>query len=532
MKQEKYEEPKLRMTNTDKYNNKKELLKRYAKKHSKKLSTKNISQSKNKVNSDKEKLAFKKQIKELQKQLQSEKQNNQNQASKYKSRLRNLKQANHQLRNEHKIFEKEKQNFYAEQKIIEQDNIKKYGELISSFNYLEQLGFDINNPIELKKLKEHYNNQLFNFIVYMMVYEQNYQKLRTNASIVNKHRRDWELRVNKFNLQVKSYKGVLKKNQKEIAKLKHRVKVLKENNNYLQNKIFNFEHHFHDIPNMLSYLLEHVTTNNINSFEQLSVLNQRVHDTFNQKATAKEQYTVHKKDELIYGYVLNKDGKHYLTNNTNNLTIEFSADVHQSKKLKDGIAIAIKKNKNHEYYLVRFYPIVDWLNHELQEHGSVNLTKSTINNKGVKALPLLHINTTNNKQRKNISNNKIAKENVQNSQEEIIRLTDKRELSWLKQQKVLIIGNKNVKEFSNQVKKYCVTDTIDAYEKSLQLIFTQMRTHNIIFILKGSVPHSITNYIKINPILEKSVQYFYTPKKYDGVNRLHLVYSNKEENND
>lgn len=110
-----------------------------------------------------------------------------------------------------------------------------------------------------------------------------------------------------------------------------------------------------------------------------------------------------------------------------------------------------------------------------------------------------------------------------------IVLTDADELAWLKDKNVLVLGNKFSDGFLRETRKYVNVTVLDAYEDGMHQIFGAMEHADYIFLLIGSVPHAVTEYMKGQPDLAEGsskVQVFDTPAKYDGVIRLHYLYAN------
>lgn len=123
---------------------------------------------------------------------------------------------------------------------------------------------------------------------------------------------------------------------------------------------------------------------------------------------------------------------------------------------------------------------------------------------------------------------KPKKQTKSKENEHAITITDPVEISWASGQDVLVIGNKFSSGFIDELKKYCNVTVKDAYEDGLQQIFNAMHSADYVFLLVGSVPHAVTEYMKTCDDLAKGstkVQVFDTPAKYDGVARLHYLFS-------
>ncbi|TSO25477.1 hypothetical protein [Lactobacillus sp. LL6] len=117
----------------------------------------------------------------------------------------------------------------------------------------------------------------------------------------------------------------------------------------------------------------------------------------------------------------------------------------------------------------------------------------------------------------------------QRQNEHKITITNQAEINWLKNLNVVLVGNKYSAGFVNEMKKYCNLKIFDAYEDGEQQIFKAMHSADYVFLLIGSVPHSITVYSKATEDLNEysnKMQIFDIPAKYDGVIRLHYLYAN------
>lgn len=143
--------------------------------------------------------------------------------------------------------------------------------------------------------------------------------------------------------------------------------------------------------------------------------------------------------------------------------------------------------------------------------------------------PSISISSTNPSGNKLTSKENKSKINhVENKHK--ITITNEQEIACLKDLNVVLVGNKYSSGFVNQLKKYCHLTVFDGYEDGEQQIFRAMHSADYVFILIGSVPHSITVYAKGNTDLDENsdkVQIFDVPAKYDGVIRLHYLWENQ-----
>lgn len=148
--------------------------------------------------------------------------------------------------------------------------------------------------------------------------------------------------------------------------------------------------------------------------------------------------------------------------------------------------------------------------------------------------PTISVKQNEHKNLKKKEKNCLNSTNYVKNQHEI-KITNDQELMWLKKLNVVLVGNKYSSGFVSEIKKYCHLKIFDAYEDGEQQIFRAMHTADYVFVLIGSVPHSITVYTKSTKDLGENsnkVQIFDVPAKYDGVIRLHYLYVNHADKAD
>ncbi|MDH5100555.1 hypothetical protein OQI87_05320 [Lactobacillus kefiranofaciens] len=61
-------------------------------------------------------------------------------------------------------------------------------------------------------------------------------------------------------------------------------------------------------------------------------------------------------------------------------------------------------------------------------------------------------------------------------------------MTWLKDKKLVVVGNKYSAGFINEIKKYCKVQIFDAYEDGIEQIFKAMHAADFVFLLIGCSP--------------------------------------------
>ncbi|MCC4369644.1 hypothetical protein [Limosilactobacillus reuteri] len=112
---------------------------------------------------------------------------------------------------------------------------------------------------------------------------------------------------------------------------------------------------------------------------------------------------------------------------------------------------------------------------------------------------------------------------------EKVTIINSDKIAWLYSKNLLLIGNKKIDFMVTQLRKYVNLSVMDAYEESLPLIYKKIQAADYVFVLLGSVPHSLTNYLKQHPEFDNKVEYFYRADANEGVRRLNYLYMNSEK---
>lgn len=119
------------------------------------------------------------------------------------------------------------------------------------------------------------------------------------------------------------------------------------------------------------------------------------------------------------------------------------------------------------------------------------------------------------------------------TREELQYIVNSDVLDWAKGISVAVIGNKQVKPFIGHLDKYVAEVTwVDPFERSERDTFRLMHEADYCFVLTGSAPHYVMNFLRNNYELEDKSELFYGHRGEDGVIRLNYLYWSQKYNED
>lgn len=297
------------------------------------------------------------------------------------------------------------------------------------------------------------------------------------------------------------------------------------------------------LSNAFHIMFDQLNEKTVQQYAQLAPLLECVIMTF-------KEATVKHDSPFIYGYYYEKDGQAYIGDQDgqglkplqdNSITKRMAED------LQDGVAIKAQRVGGTHYQLVNTLPWVNKLFRYLSDYGSFQPNRLVATKGTIKLSKLLSERPKESKKSaqpvpkvimgKIIGNTvrapKVINCKTANSErkpvKEKVTIINPDKIAWLYSKNLLLIGNKKIDFMVTQLRKYVNLSVMDAYEESLPLIYKKIQAADYVFVLLGSVPHSLTNYLKQHPEFDNKVEYFYRADTNEGVRRLNYLYMNSEK---
>ena len=330
--------------------------------------------------------------------------------------------------------------------------------------------------------------------------------------------------------------------------LKKRLRRSKRDFNIAQAQMLKRYVNGSQLNNAFHVLTDQLSTETIHQYGPLIPLLEKVVDTFNRAVKEKRS------TNFIYGYLIEKNGQFYVSGNREGSHPLIITGLSKSilATIKPGVAIKVQRVDREHYYLVTTMPWVNEVMSYLEEQGSMqpNRLVRTSGTVSLNRLLASHLPTPPSSQTTSAKRVILGKAIRVQSQaatfacSQVVPVVDQQQLAaaservmivnpnklvWLANQKVLLLGNKKISPLVDQLRKYVELTVMDAYEDSLALIFKRMTASDFIFILLGSVPHAVTDYLKQHSELDTKVQRFYRADANEGVRRLNYLYENRRE---
>lgn len=402
-------------------------------------------------------------------------------------KLKAVKQENYYLKKKNKEIRLNNKQAKQDNNLLKEEFQKKFDELNSKNSREEKLNtwLDQNNINDVKELQKYVNNLTDQYELVSLLFQVQAEKnkdLFGNLMDQLQNNRKLQKEIDHQNRQLK----VLNKEKEEVYK---KISLQKGKNKELKEYINQQIHLQNAMPNsLIDLLINRCSEKNFSCYDNLdnlirkyqSVLDNLVHQQQN--------------NDYRYGYIKSTDKQWLLhdVNTDNDISVGVNSHLLQSPHLITGATVRCRKT-NDSWEVEKLYYLPD----------KVNKTARTKH-----------------KHKKSV-------EHVHNDREIII--TNLNELKWAMQKRILVVGNKFSSGFLDELKKYCHVQVMDAYEDGMQQIFKAMHKSDYVFLLIGSVPHAITDYTKNTDDLNENsqkIQIFDTPAKYDGVIRLHYLFSN------
>lgn len=464
-------------------------------------------------------------------------------------RIQQLRQANHHLRQEQamkrlKIQEKAAQLDQQESKLL-----AAYVEISAWLRTFDELavepfaGKSIRDQLLMQRAEDHRA-----YLTMLKLVQLSWQEV---DSVKNRARQYDRLQNRYHRLQQQQERLADRYQQCDQDKheLKKRLRRSKREFNTAQAQMLKRYVNGSQLDNAFHVLTDQLSTETIQQYGTLIPLLEKVVDTFNQAVEEKRS------TNFLYGYLIEKNGQFYVSGNR-------EGDSHPliitglSKSIlatiKPGVAIKVQRVDRDHYYLVTTMPWVNEVMSYLKEQGSMqpNRLVQTSGTMSLSRLLASHLPTPPSSQatsaRRVILGKtiRVQSQAVTFDDSQVVPVVDQQQsaaaservmivnpnkLAWLANQKVLLLGNKKISPLVDQLRKYVDLTVMDAYEDSLALIFKRMAASNFIFILLGSVPHAVTDYLKQHSELDARAQRFYRADANEGVRRLNYLYENRQE---
>lgn len=376
----------------------------------------------------------------------------------------------------------------------EADDIRKQArhELEEATQLLEELqaaGWDRDND-SIKELE--LRNEAILFLIHERIKNSKYvSKVQNREQNINKKVRNIEKELSDLKDSKIEYQKIVARKDRQFEKLQKEKDSLQARYNKLQKSIHRLKST--NAQDVIPKLIQQLDSRTFRSFNQLNTLFEKYQWTFKYNS----QKPSDNKSDVLYGFLEVRKGDALYFHDINN-EIMLPITVHKGFKRKDllidGMAIQVfRKLENPDSVSLGYcYPIVEKTN------SSKKNQKEKTELRAGKEI-----------------NHPFANEKVQ---------------KWAAEISILVVGNKHVKAFVNQLAKYVKSiEYIDAYEKGEKYTFERIRSVDYSFIMLDSVPHTISTFIKTFDPLEKKIQIFKLANEEDGLIRLNYLYWNQEE---
>ncbi|WP_165006141.1 MULTISPECIES: hypothetical protein [unclassified Enterococcus] len=386
------------------------------------------------------------------------------------------KQASHlaqELHQQQQTAKKEKQR-------VIQATEKQLNHTKALLDALEKAGWDKKNHA-LNELK--IRNQLIYFLLQ--------KRIQTKYYLDQQHREISQL-TNRTNQLTQEADHLAAKNinyRKRLVKKEHEYEKLLRINQKQRELLSKRRQDFGlaEPHELISALIQQLDKKHFSAFNQLNKLFNRYQWIFECHANVlKEQEAT-----IFYGYLsLDEESNRYFHDiNTGKRCPLIVGDGFKRKDLlEEGMAVQVyRKSANDPAYLNYCYPIVERLDHSHHKRS--------------------------------------RKKTAADKEPRTDKLTNEKAKQWAERLKVTVIGNRQVKDFSDELKRYVrKIDLIDAYERGEKALFGTIRASDYLFVCIDSVPHAVTDFIKNDEELVRKTHFFHHPAKSDGVARLNYIY--------
>lgn len=371
------------------------------------------------------------------------------------------------------------------------------------------------------------------------IVERQLATFETKAKQYNKVKRQCNQLASQLKKLQKSYQEQFEASRRDKREFRQKLRDFELENERMRNRYVNGDR----LSNAFHIMFDQLNEKTVQQYAQLAPLLERVIMTF-------KEATVKHDSPFIYGYYYEKDGQAYIRDQDgqglkplqdNSITKRMAED------LQDGVAIKAQRVGGTHYQLVNTLPWVNKLFRYLSDYGSFQPNRLVATKGAIKLSKLLSERPKESKKSaqpvpkvimgKIIGNTvrapKVINCKTANSErkpvKEKVTIINPDKIAWLYSKNLLLIGNKKIDFMVTQLRKYVNLSVMDAYEESLPLIYKKIQAADYVFVLLGSVPHSLTNYLKQHPEFDNKVEYFYRADANEGVRRLNYLYMNSEK---
>lgn len=337
----------------------------------------------------------------------------------------------------------------------------------------------------------------------------------------------------------KSYQEQFEASRRDKREFRQKLRDFELENERMRNRYVNGDR----LSNAFHIMFDQLNEKTVQQYAQLAPLLERVIMTF-------KEATVKHDSPFMYGYYYEKDGQAYVGDQDGQglkLLQDNSITKRMAEDLQDGIAIKAQRVGGTHYHLVNTLPWVNKLFRYLSDYGSFQPNRLVATKGTIKLSKLLSERPKESKKSAHpvpkvimgkVIGNTVRSPRVINCKtanserkpvKEKVTIINPDKIAWLYSKNLLLIGNKKIDFMVTQLRKYVNLSVMDAYEESLPLIYTKIQAADYVFVLLGSVPHSLTNYLKQHPEFDNKVEYFYRADANEGVRRLNYLYMNSEK---
>lgn len=491
-----------------------------------------------------------KEIQKLRQQINKLEQERQRLIAKNKQAEQQNKRLIRQLKNDNRIL---RQQLRDQEKSIKDSQLHndqaaaklmvEYSEISSWLKIFDLLEIDPFAGVSARLQLQSEYQEMISFqsllLQVLNIVERQLSTFKTKAKQYNKVKRQCNQLASQLKKLQKSYQEQFEASRRDKREFRQKLRDFELENERMRNRYVNGD----KLSNAFHIMFDQLNEKTVQQYAQLAPLLERVIMTF-------KEATVKHDSPFMYGYYYEKDGQAYIGDQDgqglkplqdNSITKRMAED------LQDGVAIKAQRVGGTHYQFVNTLPWVNKLFRYLSDYGSFQPNRLVATKGTIKLSKLLSERPKESKKSaqpvpkvimgKVIGNTvrspKVINCKTANSErkpvKEKVTIINPDKIAWLYSKNLLLIGNKKIDFMVTQLRKYVNLSVMDAYEESLPLIYKKIQAADYVFVLLGSVPHSLTNYLKQHPEFDNKVEYFYRADANEGVRRLNNLYMNSEK---
>lgn len=461
----------------------------------------------------------------------------------HQKQVRSLRQDNHQLRRQMQLVRQEvkqgqRNNDHAASKLM-----VEYIEISSWLRTFTQLEIDpFSGKSARHQLTAQFNRVMLAQATLFKILQIAWQRSNLYAERSRKYnrlQRKYDTLTRQLEKLQKAFQKQGEKHRREAHRWRQELQAANLENKRLLGRYVNGS----QLDNAFHVMFDQLNEHTIQRYGRLAPLINRVVMIFNQLPLQKDP-------QFLYGYYFKQADQSYIGDHDGHHLQEISVagvSLEIRSQLQTGIAIKVEQRHHH---LINTMPWVNELFQYLDDNGSFRPNELVSTTGTVKLSKLLSDGPDSpaqpGLQKIRVIMGKVISLSEQGtpaplSQEvkclpitpgkrvinEKVEIVNPDKLAWLYSKNLLLIGNKKIMPLVNELRKYVNLSVMDAYEDSLELIFTKIHAADYVFVLIGSVPHALTDYLKNHSELDNKIQYFYRANPNEGVRRLNYLYMNR-----